>query len=115
MKVNLGVELSDDQRRALASILAGKSVKRLASRDDVREYLTGVVGALAFDGVVEEGDVDDPPAVATTRASVGLYSACEQRLVDRLVAEGKSPEYARGFISAGRVLAQSGHALRVNA
>jgi hypothetical protein len=108
MKVNLGVELNDEQRVALASIIAGKSVKRMASRDDVRDFLGGIVGALAC----AHADVEAPTAlptaaVAVARVSAGAYTPEEQTVVDRLLSEGRNAEYARGWISAGRVIAKS--------
>ena len=113
MKVNLGVELSDEQRRSLASIIAGKAVKRLASRDDVRDYLTGIVSGIAMptNGPVvlsSPVSVAGEAGIATGRQSRGAYSPIEQAEVNRLVADGKTPEYARGWIAAGRVLAKSG-------
>jgi len=46
MRVNLGIEITDEQRRTLADVLDGKSTARLASRDDVRDVLLGVLDAL---------------------------------------------------------------------
>jgi len=122
MKVNLGVELSDEQRRALASIIAGKEVKRLASRDDVRNFVSGMLVGVATwqpgDEAVLQGlgaDADIPAGMAGGRvgqAARGAYSTIEQTEVNRLIATGKTPEYARGWIAAGRVLAKSGHRSR---
>jgi hypothetical protein len=111
MKVNLGVELDDEQRMALASLIAGRSVKKLCSRDDVRAFIEGVVSGIRFD-VTDEAALNSGqglPAVReglrTGARAASAYSPDEQREVDRLLAEGKTPEYARGWISAGRVIA----------
>jgi len=47
MKVNLSIELNEEQRRILADAIDGKSSSRLATRDDVREVLSGALYALS--------------------------------------------------------------------
>jgi hypothetical protein len=110
VKVNIGIEISDAQRNLLASLLAGKPVKRLATRDQVRDFVSGVIGSL--DAEVNEL-VTNPPEEETP-VSQSTLTPAEERIFNRLVlVEGKSADYARGFISAGRVLAKAGHSLRV--
>jgi hypothetical protein len=45
MNVNVKLSLTDDQRRALASSIAGKPVKRLATRADVNELVKDLLAA----------------------------------------------------------------------
>ena len=46
MKTNVSIELSDDQRRALANAIDGKANQRMASRSDVNAVAQGAVDAL---------------------------------------------------------------------
>jgi hypothetical protein len=46
MKTNVAIELSDDQRRALANAIDGKANQRMASRSDVNAVAQGAVDAL---------------------------------------------------------------------
>ena len=45
MNVNVKLSLSDDERRALAGYLAGKPVKRLATRADVNAIVAELLSA----------------------------------------------------------------------
>jgi hypothetical protein len=45
MNVNVKLSLSDDERRRLASCLAGKPVKRLATRADVNQLVRDLLSA----------------------------------------------------------------------
>lgn len=109
MKVNLGVELDDAQRRALASIIKGKPTMKMASRDDVREFLGGIVGALAKDWPADlpaecaKLDVE-MVAPAVLNGARAPYSAAEQAEAERLLAEGRHPDYVRGWIATGRAI-----------
>lgn len=46
MKTNVSIELSDDQRRALANAIDGKVNQRMASRSDVNAVAQGAIDAL---------------------------------------------------------------------
>jgi hypothetical protein len=46
MKTNVSIELTDDQRRALANAIDGKANQRMASRSDVNAVAQGAVDAL---------------------------------------------------------------------
>jgi hypothetical protein len=43
MKTNLTIELDDNQRRDIASALAGRETRRKATRDDVRGFVANLV------------------------------------------------------------------------
>lgn len=93
MKVALSIEITDEQRNALAIALAGKETKRLVTRDEVREFLEGAIASLGAPAVV--GD-----AVGFARTTV--LSPAEEELVEKLRAEGRSDGYIVGYIKAGR-------------
>lgn len=115
MKVNLGIELTDEQRNILACVLADRGVKRLASRNDVREFLSGVVCGMRWHPedeaiVTALTGSEDMAAVKGGRVGQGMrvpYSPDELRVAERLKTDGKSPEYIRGWIGAGRALGRS--------
>ena len=46
MKTNVSIELDDEQRNRLACELAGKPVKRMATRQEVRDLVVAVVAGL---------------------------------------------------------------------
>jgi hypothetical protein len=111
MKVALSLEVTDDQRRELARRLAAKSTSRLATRDEVREFVNGAIDTLSdgdatsLDNEVSaasddgKGDVDVDGGQARR---LGLRDADERELATKLQAEGKSESYIRGYLAAGR-------------
>lgn len=103
MKCNVKIEISDEARRALSSLLAGKPVKRLATRDEVNAYLLGTVAGLMREGGADLGQktVEASQVVDAIRRP---FTAAEQREVERLQAEGRSEGYIRGWVYAGRRL-----------
>lgn len=88
MKVALSLEISDEQRNALAQEIAGKKVQRLATREEVRAYVEGAIGALST-------------RVESAGPSSGLSSS-EAEVVAKLREQGKSESYIRGWVQAGR-------------
>jgi hypothetical protein len=56
MKMNLNLTITDEQRNVLACLLAGKDVKRLATRDDVAGYVLGMLAGL-FPRTADQPDV----------------------------------------------------------
>ena len=90
MIVNIRIEISDEQRNTLACAIAGKAVKRLATREDVTAY---VEGAIARIEVKAEDSVDSQLARPLP-------------IVERLRAEGRSDDYItsylRGWAAAGK-------------
>lgn len=99
MKCNVKLDVNDAQRVGLASLLAGKPVKRLATRDDVAGFIIGMMAAL------QESAYDDEPTPERVRAVAAVgkgYTPEEARKYDALIAAGKPEGYARGWIAASR-------------
>lgn len=104
MKTNVSIELTDDQRDALASMIDGKDNTRLATRKEItaiaQQHLGGmarVAEAAAFEDVYE----DDQEAAALVAA--GIPPAGEIYVVDtsdplsRTMARPDDPSYVRGW------------------
>jgi hypothetical protein len=119
MKMNLNLTITDEQRNVLACLLAGKDVKRLATRDDVAGYVLGMLAGLFPRETHTEpvcskpdccgGDCEraerSPEAQAITEATQRRgMSAAEARKYAELIAAGHPPGYARGWITASRTL-----------
>lgn len=131
MKVRINLDVSDDQRVALASLIAGKPVKRMAGRDDFHAYVQGAVARLGSDctgtvsgrwsGGLPSADTEvrvlahlqaggagvmvgkTPEAMlATGPLGVGLLTLEERETVRRLRAEGREEGYIVGWLKAGR-------------
>ena len=98
MNVNAQFSLNDDQRRALASAIAGKPVKRLATRAEVRDFVTGALAA-ATTTIDVDGEITTPSG----GPQFGL-SPREEREVERLRKAGKNDSYIRGWLQVGRRL-----------
>lgn len=60
MNVNVKLSLSDDERRALACYLAGKPVKRLATRADVNRLVTELLSTALRSRPVDTPIPDTP-------------------------------------------------------
>ena len=43
MKVNINLEIDDARRNRLAQVLDGKAVKRIATRDEVRDFVNALI------------------------------------------------------------------------
>lgn len=119
MKTNLKLDVADAQRNALACLLAGKQVKRLASREEVGEFVQGALAGLERIGTMIPASgpkvADFPAAVERAARGAGeatpeveamrvAYRPEEAREVARLLAEGRSEGYVRGWVYAGRKL-----------
>lgn len=90
MKVNINLEVSDAQRNWLAQLLDGKPVKRLATRDDVRETIVKFVTSWA------EAPVSPPPEKAAER---GVQLPASAREIEaRLHEEGRSEAYIQSYL-----------------
>ena len=92
MIVNHRIELSDGQRNALARLNKPSAPKRLATRDEVRDFINGCIAALE---VMEEPERQPQPA------TVSAGGTRLQRLMDRAMEEDglhdKSESYLRGW------------------
>ena len=102
MKVNLGVEINDVDRNTLAQYIDGKQGKRLATRDEVREFLVATIESLA------SGAQEHPPDPETVRRLAATLPAplagdlrrAELLRVDEEDAQelaGKDPSYIVGW------------------
>ena len=101
MKTVIRLDVTDEQRRSLACLLAGKEVKRLATRDEVASYVLGMMGGLHRATPLE---APTPEAAEVVRAQRSAMAPGEEREAERLRAEGKCDSYIRGWIAAGRML-----------
>ena len=106
MIVNVRLDVTDDQRRALASLLAGRPVRRMATRAEVVDLL----GA-ALAGLSEGGTGTSAPPPEAPGAKAGMTEAARAPLTPRELAEaerlakaGKTAGYVRGWILAGRII-----------
>lgn len=101
MKMNLNLTVTDEQRNTLACLLAGKDVKRLASRDDVAGYVLGLLAGL-HPRVESEPDVVSDADTVREVTQRRTLSQEEARKHDELIAAGHPEGYARGWINASR-------------
>lgn len=94
MKVNLSLEVTDEQRNVLACILAGKPLKALAKREDVRDFVEGWIATLTPDAIP---DAPEKPAKAPNTAA---YDIGDGRTVVVENGPGVGDRYAEAFIAA---------------
>jgi hypothetical protein len=96
MKVNANVEINDEQRNVLARLIDGKTVKRLATRDEVREYINGCIASL-----VEETRIADVPEteapVATTSPRSSTSDLMRIDPEDEEILKDKEPGFVMGW------------------
>ena len=100
MKVNVGIELTDEQRNALADWLDGKQTKRLATRRDVNELVTGLLAGIVDSSAHVEpgptsGGITKRPAHATLPAEFEREVAAQIKRRGYNANEAKS--YRRGW------------------
>jgi len=77
MKTNVSIELDDGQRSALANWLDGNRTKRLATRKDVNDLVSGLVA-----GIVDQA----------TKANQTGVEALDQPAFERLQRYGPNPD-----------------------
>ena len=107
MKTVIRLDVTDAQRNALARLLAGKDVKRLATREEVADYVAGIVERL---GTGPAPAIEPPPCFKPKPevADIGPADlALANVAANRAIAEGRLTEegrlsYVRGFVLAGR-------------
>lgn len=104
MKVAMSIEVSDSQRNSLAQLLSGKTVKRLATRVEVRDYVEGCIAALDVDIVPEPapgapGEARVPQVVAHNqeRSFRSGDLIARVRIEDREALAGKSDSFCLGW------------------
>ena len=94
MKVNLSLEVTESQRNVLARLLTGKDIKRLATRDEVREFVAGCIESLTErEGAVLPADA--AIALPQPRVSVGDLLTIDPE--DEEILRGKAPGYIVGW------------------
>lgn len=95
MKVNINAEISDAQRNVLARLIDSKQVKRLATRDEVREYVAGCIASL-----VEPGEATDTEHVAAQPIPLRPASTGDLMRIDpedEEVLKDKEPGFVMGW------------------
>ena len=121
MKVALTIEITDAQRNVLANLDATKRTKKLASRDDVRDFIVGVLSNLTPDLLLPEQpkqavdkskkfasyDVGDNTTITIETgadvqsnyetAFLAALSDTDLATYNRLKEEGHSSGYIRGY------------------
>lgn len=104
MKVAMSIEINDSRRNSLAQLLAGRAVKRLATRVEVKDYVEGCIAALDVDIVPEPapgrpGEARVPQVVAPDqRRSFRSGDLIAQvRIEDREALAGKSDSFCLGW------------------
>ena len=104
MKTNVSIELTDDQRDALATMIDGKDTTRLATRKEITAIAQNHIGGMArvaeadaFEDVYE----DDQEAAALVKAGIppdgDLYVVDHTDPLTRTMAKPDDPSYIRGW------------------
>lgn len=91
MRVNLQLEMTDEQRQLFASQLAGKEVKRLATRDDVRNFMFG-----CYDGLLQSLHKTESFREAEVQPGLPPNFDISGTNGDPAL-EGKDPSFCRGY------------------
>jgi hypothetical protein len=115
MKVNLSIEVTDEQRNVLAIINAGKPTKALATRDDVRAFVEGCLDFLKQQPTAEPEPQATAPAPSIYAGDPptfwDLLTPEELKLANKFKAEGKPDGFIRGYFFIERNL-RSAHRAR---
>ena len=134
MKVALSIEITDEQRNVLAHLHADRRTKKLASRDDVRDFIEGAIASLTEDALPEfkpqekidpaeaHYDVGNGTLVKVKRgpdvhrhyidAWIEALSTEDRKKYDDLKAKGHTDAYVRGFFYIERAKLRNGAPLR---
>jgi hypothetical protein len=105
MITNLSIDLSDDQRDALASMIDGKDNTRLATRNEIKaiaqQHLGGmarVAEAATFEDVEDE-DMEGAASAAYDDGAPEneLYVVDDTDPLSRTMAKPQDPSYIRGW------------------
>jgi hypothetical protein len=106
MKTNVSIELTDEERDAIATVLDGKMTKRLATRGDIVELVTKFIGGFTADASYKAGK--EVPETARFNADPTITRGPITKLRDlyrirdgeAAMLKGKSDSYIRGWNSA---------------
>lgn len=105
MKTNFSVDLTDGQRQRLATFLAGKPVKRLATRDDVKAFVLGTMAGFMEDLAEGHRSPEGTAVRVVYRDTSRAMTDTERATAERLRAEGKDDRYIVAYITTGRRIA----------
>ena len=105
MNTNLGsIELTDDQRDALANQIDGKETTRLATRKEIvaiaQRHIGGVARAAesdTFEDVYEEDQESSALVTAGVPTKGDLYVVDTTDPLTRTMAKPEDPSYVRGW------------------
>lgn len=104
MKTNLGIELTDDQRDALANMIDGKDTPRMATRKEITAIAQNHLGGMARKAEAETfEDVEESDQEAAALIVSGVPVAGDLYVVDltdplsRTMAHPADPSYVRGW------------------
>ncbi len=98
MITNVRIDLTDEQRNVLSRAINPSAPKRLATRQDVTEYVMGCIeAATAPEAISEAPRAVSTPSSVSAPAYTRLQAIMErERLSDKRLA-GKSDSYVRGW------------------
>ena len=100
MKTNLGIELTDDERDALANLIDGKDTTRLATRKEISAIAQNHIGGLARHAEAETYEDIHVMDHADTSRSVHdnpLYVVDHSDPLTRAMAHPGNSSYVRGW------------------
>ena len=107
MNTNVRITLTDEERDAIATVLDGKYTKRLATRADITELVTKLIGGLTEDANYKAGKVTaiiggrDNPDPTLTRAPLSRIKELTRiREGEEAILKGKSESYIIGWNKA---------------
>jgi len=96
MKTNVSIELSDEERRALADVIDGKVSKRLATRAEVveicRRHIAGLTRAS-----ISSADAKKVGEVIARQPANDLYTIDESDPLSAAIARPNDPGYIYGW------------------
>lgn len=105
MKVNVNIELSDEDRNIMAMNMTGKISKRMATRAEVNQFVRGCIDRITDSITIGkpletykvgyfDTNIPKPPK--------SWFSEDERSTVESLRALGKDDSYIRGWLQVGR-------------
>lgn len=107
MKVNVSLELSDEQRNHVASMLSGKRGKAMCTRDDVKAHIQehfaywleeAAMWCWRWDTSTNPGESSTPPALPPEILSVANPTKEQGAILSARLAEGWAFEKQEGDV-----------------
>lgn len=94
MKTNVSIELSEQERSALADLIDGKATKRLATRKEITKICQQHIGGMSHQTV----EAFESAAHGTARKKYGdIYKVDHSDPLSRTMAQPHNPGYVRGW------------------